>query len=140
MNNIKNINKLFLELRPSNIAGVGIFAIRTIPKDTVIFHYDNEDITNYKFKDLRDKGVPLSVINTLKKYCAHNKSIIQIPKNYNHEKLTYVHYLNHSDNSNIYYDFDKNIYITKRKIRPNEEILLDYAENNYCKSCMNFYK
>ena len=55
--------KIFIEIRPSKIVknGVGLVAIRSIPKDTTLFQYKNEAVYPINYDELRSGGVPLSV-------------------------------------------------------------------------------
>jgi SET domain-containing protein len=49
-------DRVYTRIKPSNIHGVGVFAIRPIPKGTSIFPYDNSPIVwikNDKIKRLR---------------------------------------------------------------------------------------
>ena len=135
LNQCKNI---FIEIRPSKTVknGVGLVAIRSIPKDTTIFVFKSNNIYNINYDELKSYNVPNSVIKILKKYYAHNKDFIQLPLHV--EPTSYVHYLNHSPKSNIYYNFNTGEYKTKRHIKKDEEIFIDYNEANYCPYCVDF--
>lgn len=133
MNEIKNIN---IELKPSNIHGVGLFAIKTIPNNTIVFTYIEPKIKTYNYKDLRKNGVSNGTIDMLKRIYAHNDKYIEIPQKFRANTLHYVNFLNHSNKSNVYYKNGN--YISRRNIKKGEEILLNYNENNYCKTCLDF--
>ena len=135
LNQCKNI---FIEIRPSKTVknGVGLVAIRSIPKDTTIFVFKSNNIYNINYDEFKSHNVPNSIIKILKKYYAHNKDFIQLPLDV--EPTSYVHYLNHSPKSNIYYNFNTGEYKTKRHIKKDEEIFIDYNEDNYCPDCVDF--
>jgi hypothetical protein len=135
---LNQCQNFFIEIRPSKIVkgGVGLVAIRSIPKNTTLFVYKKVNVYHIKYDELKLHNVPNSVIKVLKKYYAHNKKSIQLPVNI--KPTTYLYYLNHSPKSNIYYNYKTGEYITKRSIKKNEEIFIDYNENNYCPECIDF--
>lgn len=89
----------------------------------------------YLYIDLKKNGIGEDVINNLKKMFAHNDKYLELPENYGGE-IHYVNFLNHSPKGNIYY-LDGN-YVTKRRIKKGEEIVINYNEDNYCPSCLDF--
>lgn len=136
---VDNLKKIYYHIAPSKINGVGLIAFRSIPKNTLLFKATNENIKYYKFKELRKKNIPLSVIKVIKKYYAHDKNGIEIPDNFfSNTHFTIVSYINHSNNSNVYFNFDTMSYYTKIRIKKNEELTINYSENDYCSDCIDF--
>ena len=132
---IQQLNKVWVEIGASKIHGVGVKAIRDIPKNTLVFSKGPYDPKNYSIQDLLAGGVDPNIINTIKKYYAHDDSIIQIDK----EKINntnFINYLNHNVKPNLEY-INKN-YITKQNIKKGEELTIDYNDKNYCPSCLDF--
>lgn len=136
---VDNLKNIYFHIAPSKINGIGLIAFRSIPKNTLLFKATNYNVTYYTYKELRNKNIPLSVIKIVKKYYAHDKNGIEIPDNFfSLTHFTIVSYINHSDNSNVYFDHNTMSYYTKKKIKKDEELTIDYNENNYCPDCIDF--
>ena len=131
---VEQLKNIWIQLGPSKIHGLGIIAIRDIPKDTTIFHFANDSIVEYSYDYLLKNGVDKETIKIMKKYYAHNDKTIQLP--YKINPMHYVHYINHNLKPNVYY-YNGN-YITRRNVKKNEELTISYLENNYCPDCIDF--
>ena len=135
---INQCYNLYIEIRPSHIVKgqVGIFAIRDIPKNTILF-YNNispQNVNILEIQKLYDFKISENVIHILKKYYAHDNETIELP---NELILSYTNYLNHSDTPNIIYNADDKSYQTSINIQKDDEILINYNDN-YCPSCIDF--
>ena len=135
---INQCYNLYIEIRPSNIVKgqVGIFAIRDIPKNTILF-YNNispQNVNILEIQKLYDFKISENVIHILKKYYAHDNETIELP---NELILSYTNYLNHSETPNIIYNADDKSYQTSINIQKDDEILINYNDN-YCPSCIDF--
>jgi len=135
---INQCYNLYIEIRPSNIVKgqVGIFAIRDIPKNTILF-YNNispQNVNILEIQKLYDFKISENVIHVLKKYYAHDNETIELP---NELILTYTNYLNHSETPNIIYNAEDKSYKTSINIQKDDEILINYNDN-YCPSCIDF--
>jgi uncharacterized protein len=112
---------VFVRLKPSRIHGIGVFAIRDIPRGTYVFRGDNEHMI----------WVNTSVVNHLEKeikrlyndFCVSRNGKYGCPKNFN--VLTPAWYLNHSKRPNMAADKHYNFYSTRR-IKKGEELTVDY--------------
>jgi len=136
---LNKLNKIYFEVAPSKITGVGLIAIRDIPKGTFLFKATNPEVKYYTYKYLRDNGIPLSVIKMIKKYFANDKKGIELPIDfYDDTFLQIVFYINHSNNPNVKHIDSSNSYVTKRKIKKNEELTINYNTNDYCPECIHF--
>lgn len=133
---VKQCKEKYFELSLSKIHGIGIIALRMIPKDTFLFEYSNK--TEYiLYDDLYKNGVQKSVVKSLNKNYAHDKYGIELPENIN--SISYVNYINHSKNNNVKWliiDDYSTKYYTNRKINKGEELCISYK--NYCDSCIDF--
>ena len=133
---IDNLNEIYFELGVSKIHNIGLIAIRSIPKNTLLFKIEEFNPIFIRFEELKKK-IPSSVINIIKKKCAHDNKSIEISNDlFDKYSTRWVNYLNHSYNPNIY--FNENCYYSKKKIKKGEELTLNYKENNYCVNCVDF--
>lgn len=136
---IDNLKKMYFQIAPSKISGIGLVAFRVIPKGRLLFKATNYSVKFHTYKELRSIGVPLSVIKVIKKYYAHNKKGIEIPDDFfSNTHFTIVSYINHSADSNVLFVPSTMSYITKRRIKKDEELTIDYNENDYCPDCIDF--
>lgn len=119
----KNSN---LYLAPSKVCkGVGVFALKKIEKNSILF----EDVpkNNYYFKWDELNNLDEKVLVKLKSLCNYHEDGIYVPSSLNNFNFSF--FVNHSENNgNVYHDFFDDNYITLREIRPNEEILCTYLE------------
>lgn len=135
---INQCYNLYIEIRPSHIVKgqVGLFAIRDIPKNTILF-YNNinpQNISIVSFDKLNEFKISENVIHVLKKYYAHDNDIIELP---NELILSYTNYINHSETPNIVYSSIDYSYQSCVNIKKDEELLINYNDN-YCPKCIDF--
>ena len=120
-------NEIYFKLAESSVHGVGIFAIKDIPKGTDIYIEFNDDVpkekTNYMFKLELNKmeSIPLSVRKMWSGYAvtSGNFQFIYLPPNY---KTFHSLWMNHSDDPN----FNAITKLTIKDIKEGEEIFEDY--------------
>ena len=132
---VQKLKKLYVEVGISKIHGVCVKAIRSIPKGTTLFYSSNYNPVAYNIKHLIANGVDKNIIKNIKKYYAHDSDIIEIDPN-RVDELSYINYLNHSPEPNIEV-ITKN-YVTRKNIKRGEELTINYKENNYCPTCIDF--
>lgn len=119
---------VYCRLMPSKIHGVGVFAIKPIPKGIKVFK--NESL-NFFLIDKEDLiGVDDNVKNMINDFfVAHNNKYIITSNAF--KELTISQYINHSDSPNI--DIFGKISLCDIKI--GEELTADYSlitnENNF---------
>lgn len=114
---------VYTRISPSNIHGVGVFAICKIPKGTNIFHGDDTEMVWIKMPDL--KTLPLEIKKLYEDFAVIRKNGTEYgcPKNFN--MLTVGWYLNHSKKPNV--RCGKNYeFFALRDIKPGEELTVDY--------------
>jgi SET domain-containing protein len=113
---------VYTRLRPSNIHGVGVFAIRQIRKGTPLFSNENDIIWI-------DEGQIANLPEELKKLYEDFSIITDqrygCPPNFN--LLTMSWYLNDSDNPNVTVDEDYNM-SALRDIETGEELTIDSSK------------
>lgn len=126
-------------LAESPIQGVGVFAIKDIPKGCRdMFLIGNDDFIEVDKEELSD--VPLEVMELIDRYCIFDKTETGgkywIP-NYGFKIVDLVNYLNHSKRPNIVSINNGEYFEAIRDIKKGEELLIDYdeitddAEENY---------
>ncbi len=117
----------YVMLRPSPIEGIGVFAVRDIPKGTrTMFSKPNAD----------DKWIPVSK-DEVAKMPAHAQHIITNYSLYDEEnyfvpdhgfkKVDVCLFLNHSDKPNVVSINDGDYFEAMRDIAAGEELLIDYG-------------
>jgi SET domain-containing protein len=116
----------YVMIRPSGIHGIGVFAIRAIPKGC---------------KDLFSSGIgewieiPKTEIAQLpdhaqaivENYCLYDENNYFLP-DYGFKVMDLVNFLNHSDTPNIKSVNDGEYFEALRDIAANEELFVDYGE------------
>lgn len=113
----------FTELRPSPIHGIGVFARKDIPKDTILWADDPVEIIYLRPEDIES-------LPDLDRKLYHNFAVLDgdgewaCPKSFNH--MTMAWYLNHSTNPNIK-THDGLGFKTNRDIKQGEELTVDYT-------------
>jgi hypothetical protein len=115
----------FTRLRPSKIHGVGVFAIRDIPKGTNIFGDDRSEMVWIKNSEIEGKGGEIRRLYD--DFCVIKNGKYGCPKGFNN--LTVSWYINEpaaGQRSNVVccgkYDF-----VAARDIRAGEELTVDYS-------------
>lgn len=113
---------VFVRLGRSELHGVGVIAIKCIPKGTRIFYGDDEPLI----------CVPVTAVARLspeirrlyRDFCVLKGKSYLCPRNFN--RLTVSWYLNHSDTPNVRCDEEYDFYAARR-IRSGEELTVDYG-------------
>ena len=112
---------VYARLAPSRIHGVGLFAIRSIPKSMPLFGEDDQPFSH----------VPKRVVAALspemrqlyEDFCILRGTEYLCPRSFN--GLTPSWYLNHSTHPNVICDKDFTFFAARR-IRKGEELTVDY--------------
>ena len=107
--------------------GVGVIAIRTIPKGTDPFkNADPEgDVLRIPKKDLDAFSAPKEAKDLVRDFCALQDGVYFVP-NYGIDALTKNYYLNHSKKPNMMTPDKGETFITMRIIKKGEELTADY--------------
>jgi len=127
----------------SKINGVGLIAIKDIPKDTTIFNLSNYlserdelvDISEKEISSLDDEVVDLiktyAAVSHLGTYAIHENGL---------NNINIVYYLNHSNDPNIRIKIDKDTkpyqcpnFVAIKDIKKGEELTENYRHLSYDK-------
>jgi len=120
---------VYARIRPSKIHGVGVFAIRDIPKGAKVFEGDDSKVIWMKRCALKLNELPQEVKRLYDQFCLikDKGEIYGCPKNFN--RMTVAWYLNHSKTPNVGCDKDY-IFFALRDIKEGEELTADYHTYN----------
>ena len=119
------LEKVFCRIKASPIHGVGVFAIRPIPKGI----NPMQELRKFEFEQ-----VPAEELNdlspTLKQLvvdmCPENECEYDVPP-FSLNEIGISYYLNHSANPNMRCDEESGDFETLREIREGEELTVDYG-------------
>jgi SET domain-containing protein len=112
---------IYTRLRPSKIHGVGVFAIRDIPKGRYVFADQDETIVWLDAKVVESLSEEQKQL--YKDFAIIKGGKYGCPRSF--DALTTAWYLNHSDNPNVAADKDFRFYAL-RDIESGEELTADY--------------
>jgi len=118
---------VYTRLAPSKIHGVGVIAIKNIPKNTSIFSGD-EDSKMVWIEKKKISDEPKEIKKLYEDFCVTRKKKGRIeygcPENFN--TLTVAWYLNHSEKPNVYCGKDY-LFYSLRDIKKGEELTVNYS-------------
>ena len=125
------LNYVFVKLKPSKIQGVGVFALRDIPKNTYLFQSWNDDSGYYSIEESKLQTLPKELYSHIKdiflyspEFPKDTNTYIQLTKGC-HWIYTTPYYFVNSDIKN--YNIVKDTFKTTRDIKVGEEILSNYG-------------
>ena len=116
---------VFSRLMPSPIHGVGVFAIRDIPKGAPVFGADDGELVPVTADEVTVLSPALSRL--YKDFCVWNGDTFQCPSSLN--ELTLSWYLNNSKKPNVTADSSLK-FTALRDIEAGEELTADYDTYN----------
>jgi len=114
---IKNYPMVRLGISAIPNAGIGVFAVTTIIKDTLLFTTQGNYTVPWQ-------AIPEHAIEYLKTICHTTKDGVVIDCEPN--KIYTAYYVNHSINPNLHHDSDKDEYWAIRDINVGEELTCYY--------------
>lgn len=121
--------KVYTRLRPSDTHGVGVFAIRDIPKGTDLFCDEAEQNLEVEGDKLFDKKEIDKFDPEIRKlyndFCVIENGKYNCPGNF--DLLTVGWYINQSNRPNVKQN-DNGSFKTLRKIKKSEELTTDYRK------------
>jgi len=118
-------NNVYTRLCRSPIHGIGVFAIRDIPKGTNLFADDESQMVEYDQEILKDLSPEIKQLYD--DFCifkSEDKKML-CPLNFNH--LTVGWYLNYSETPNTSFSNDNDNFYALGDIKKGEELTVDYA-------------
>jgi len=118
---------VFCRIRPSQINGVGVFAIKDIPKGTNIFKGScNHNLISLGKKDIKTLNPEVKKI--IKDFFIGRNGKVLVPTcAMNGIDISY--YLNHSKTPNIKAGTNGEVFVSRRNIKKNEELTIDYEKD-----------
>ena len=116
----------YIMLKPSPVQGIGVFAIRDIPKgQTKIFSEDQSEWIKIPKSEI--EKLPTSSRFLVENHCLYDDENYFVPE-YGFKMIDPVIYINHSDSPNIKSIDEGNDFEALREIKEGEELFLDYGE------------
>jgi SET domain-containing protein len=120
-------NNTFVMLRPSPVGGVGVFAIREIPKGCrSMFSNPHADEKWIKISRQEMEALPTFAQDIIVNYCLFDEDAYFVPEK-GFKKMDLSYYVNHSDSPNIISINEGEYFEATRVIKVNEELFLDYG-------------
>ncbi len=118
-------NNTYVRLKPSGIHGVGVFAIREIPKGCDSFFSTVQD--EWIYLSYTEVGqLPIAIQNLIETYCLFDDNGYFVPS-HGFEKMDLSLFLNHSDRPNVASIEDGERFIALMDIKEGEELFVDYG-------------
>ena len=118
----------YVMLKPSPLEGVGVFAIRDIPKGCrEIFSKPDPDDTWTTISRKEVESLPAHARFMVENYCLYDKDSFFVP-GHGFKKMDLALYINHSDTPNIRSIDDGDYFEAIRDIQAGEELLVDYGD------------
>ena len=122
---LKNLLDTYVRLKPSPVAGVGVFAIRDIPKGCrKMFTQDNGEWIKIPVKDIQ--ALPVEIREVVENYYTFDHEYYYV-ENTGLKKMDICCCINHSDTPNIHPVNNGEFFEASRDIMKGEELFIDYA-------------
>lgn len=117
-------NESYVRAKKSDTHGVGIFAIRDIPKGINPFKsMHQEEYIEFRKNEL--EHLSEEVKKMIHDYCAEENGNVWIPK-YGFNTIQCERFLNHSKTPNVITTDDGTTFVTMREIKKGEELFSNY--------------
>lgn len=125
-NILKSLRNTYCRLMPSKIQGVGVFAIRDMPKGKNPFYGTNKEswikFTKEELMDL-DREI-LDMINVF--FVVNKNNTVHIP-DFGINRMDISYFVNHSKKPNLTTNKNGVNFVTSRKIKKGEELTVSYS-------------
>jgi len=116
----------YAALKPSAVHGIGVFAIRDIPKGCRnIFSRNVGEWIKLPIEEV--EKLPEHSRSLIETYCLYDEENYYVP-DYGFKVMDLVNYLNHSSTPNVRSVNDGEYFETLRDIAAGEELLIDYGK------------
>ncbi len=121
-------DRTWVTLRPSPVAGVGVFAIRDIPKGCrEMFSPPAAHEEFVRVPRAEVDALPPHARHLVENFCLYDADWYWLPRD-GFKKLDFSHFLNHSDTPNVASIEEGQWFEALRDIAAGEELLVDYGE------------
>ena len=115
-------------IKPSPIEGIGVFALRDIPKGCrSMFSQSNDQEQWISVPKTEVDQLPVHAKALIENYCLYDADNYFVP-NYGFKKMDLVNFLNHADKPNIISINDGEFFEALLDIKIGEELVIDYGE------------
>jgi SET domain-containing protein len=122
------VNNSYVMIRPSPVAGVGVFALRDIPKGCrAMFSKPDKNDQWITITKSEVELLPAHSRTLIENYCLFDEEKYFVP-DYGFKKIDISLFLNHSDTPNIISIEEGAYFESTRFIREGEELFIDYGE------------
>ena len=120
-------DNIWCRLEPSLVHGIGVFAIRDIPKGTSIFSGSRSPRwKKISWKEIDAFGeIPEEVKEYMRDLYPIEDGFVFFP-DHGLNAVDISYFLNHSDTPNVVLDTDDNSFVTLSLVRKGEELFSDY--------------
>jgi len=116
----------FITLKPSPVHGIGVFALRDIPRGCkTLFSRNVGEWIRVPISDIDQ--LPDQTRNMVETYCLYDDTHYYLP-DYGFKVMDLVNYLNHSSTPNVISVNDGEYFESLREIKEGEELLVNYGE------------
>ena len=112
---------VYVRIGRSAISGVGVIAIREIPRGTDVFGADDEEMVWVPVKSVSRLTPSLRAL--YEDFCVQSGAKYGCPQSFN--TMTVAWYLNHSNRPNVASDVSYR-FVATRRIKEGEELTADY--------------
>ena len=122
-------NQTYVMIRPSAIEGIGVFALRKIPKGCRdMFSTAKQNPEEWKPIERKlIEELPEHARKLVETYCLYDEFNYYVPEQ-GFKRMDLVNFLNHSDEPNVLSINDGEFFEALRDILPGEELLVDYGK------------
>ena len=123
---LKDLQKdTYVMIKPSPLHGIGVFAIRDIPKGTKDLF--SQGVGEWiKLTVAEVEALPKHSKDLVENHCLFDEDYYYVP-DYGFKLVDLVIYLNHSDKPNVISINDGEFFEATRDIAEGEELLVDYG-------------
>ncbi len=116
----------FITLKPSTVHGIGVFALRDIPKGCrALFSKNAGEWIKVPIAEIEQ--LPDHSRNLVETYCLYDELHYYMP-DYGFKLMDLVNYLNHSSSPNVISVNEGQYFETLREIKAGEELFVNYGE------------
>jgi SET domain-containing protein len=118
--------EIYVMLKPSEIHGIGVFAIRDIPKGCRDI-FSKHDAKWIKLPLVEVEQLPEHARNLVETYCLYDEENYYVPE-YGFKIMDMVNYINHSSTPNIKSINEGEFFEALTDIPSGTELLVNYGE------------
>ncbi|CBJ26466.1 conserved unknown protein [Ectocarpus siliculosus] len=129
---ISNLQSAYVRLAPSSLEGVGVFAMRDIAEGVEVMRWDWHKYASVFIpgEELRER-VPKEVFDQLRRiWHVDQHGQVATPLDFT-STLSYINFLNHSDQPNLSFRYSDGGYVTSRTVARGEELFINYDRDYY---------